>query len=240
MVKRGASTFAATTVIPPATLPVHFSIFSSLPPEGHGVTENGERPVPLPGVVTITERVKNDGGRTCAFFNWEPLRDLAPAGCLDHLLFMANLGECGGDLEIAAAAAAHIALTAPDFAFVYLGNADRAGHDHGFMSKGYLSAVQTADSAVGLILKTLEGHGLTACYNLVLQSDHGGVDHSHHDPLPEVVTIPWIASGPDVRAGITISSPVTVLDTAPTLARFLGIAVDESWQGKAVEEAFGT
>lgn len=238
MLQGGASTFTARTVIPPITLPVHFSIFSSMLPEDHGITENRERPIPLPGVVTITEMVKASGRKSCAFFNWEPLRDLAPAGCQDHLFFMANLGKPRGDLEIATAAAAYIARTVPDFAFVYFGNVDIAGHDHGFMSREYLGAVQMADAAVGLILTALDDHGLASRYNIIVQSDHGGVDRSHHDPLPEVVTIPWLAFGPDVRSGIAITSPVSVLDTAPTLARLLGSPAHGCWQGKVVEELF--
>jgi predicted AlkP superfamily pyrophosphatase or phosphodiesterase len=236
----GASTIDARTVVPPITLPVHFSIFSSVQPVLHGVRENCMRPVPSPGIVTIPERVKNSGGRACAFFNWEPLRDLAPAGCQDHLYFLANLGQAHGDLEIAAAAAAYTVRNIPDFVFVYLGNVDMAGHDHGFMSREYLKTLQTADVGVGMILKALSDSGLADHYNIVLQSDHGGVDRSHHDPLPEVVTIPWLACGPDVRAGLAITSPVTVLDTAPTLARLLNMDGHETWQGRVVEELFKT
>lgn len=238
MAKGGSSTLAATTVHPTATLPVHFSIFSSLPPENHGVMENGERPMPLPGVVTIPEVVKASGGKSCAFFNWEPLRDLAPAGCMDHMLFMANLDKPWGDMEIAAAAATHIVDALPDFAFIYLGHVDIVGHAHGYMSREYLRAIQRADEAIGLILTTLARRGLRGRYNMILQSDHGGVDHAHHHPLPEVVTVPWLAFGPDVRDEHILSARVTVLDTAPTLARLLGLAGHACWQGRVVEELF--
>ncbi|MCU0587050.1 MAG: alkaline phosphatase family protein [Syntrophobacteraceae bacterium] len=232
----GVSTFSARTVMPSTTLPVHFSIFTSLPPEHHGITENLRRPVPFPGTMTITEMVKAAGGTTCMFCNWEPLRDLAPAGALDHLHFAANLHSPCGDLDIAAAASAHITAFLPDFAFVYLGSTDVAGHDHGFMSREYLRAIQKADRALGLILNRLEGHGLSDRYNLILMSDHGGIDQSHHEPVPEVLTVPWIAYGPDIRHGIAIASPVSVLDTAPTLAKLLHLREHESWRGRIVEE----
>jgi predicted AlkP superfamily pyrophosphatase or phosphodiesterase len=38
LIARGASTFAARTVLPSATLPCHMSRFHSVPPEGHGGT----------------------------------------------------------------------------------------------------------------------------------------------------------------------------------------------------------
>ncbi len=234
----GVSTLSARTVTPSATLPVHFSIFTSLSPEHHGVTKNLMRPMPLPGAITITEKAKAAGKRTCVFCNWEPLRDLAPAGSLDHLHFTANLGLPHGDLDIAGASAAYITTYLPEFAFVYLGNADVAGHDHGFMSRAYLKAVQTADSAVGVLLDAIERIGSSMRYHVILMSDHGGVERSHHDPVPEVLTVPWIASGPDIRHGITLTTRVSVLDTAPTLAKLLKIPPHPSWQGRILEEVF--
>jgi hypothetical protein len=144
-----------------------------------------------------------------------------------------------GDLEIAAAASS-IVRSVSEFAFVYLGNVDMAGHDHGFMSRDYLETLQTADAGGGMILNALNESGLAEHYNVVLQSDHEGVDRSHHDPLPEVVTMPWLAYGPGVRAGVAFTSPVSVLDTAPTPARLLNMSGHETWQGRVIEELFMT
>jgi arylsulfatase A-like enzyme len=35
-----------------------------------------------------------------------------------------------------------------------------------------------------------------------------------------------------------ITSPVSLLDTAPTLARILGVSAHRDWEGKAVGEIF--
>jgi len=47
-----------------------------------------------------------------------------------------------------------------------------------------------------------------------------------------------VAAGPRVKAGYTISSAVSLLDTAPTLADMLGIAAHEEWEGYSVREIF--
>ena len=52
------------------------------------------------------------------------------------------------------------------------------------------------------------------------------------------MTIPWIVAGPRIRPGATLTEPVSLLDTAPTLARLLGLKPDPQWEGRCIEEAF--
>jgi arylsulfatase A-like enzyme len=52
------------------------------------------------------------------------------------------------------------------------------------------------------------------------------------------MTIPWIAAGPRLRAGHALQGPVSLLDTAPTLARLMGVPPAADWEGRVVEEAF--
>ncbi|HEX9440267.1 MAG TPA: hypothetical protein VF909_11315, partial [Roseiflexaceae bacterium] len=73
---------------------------------------------------------------------------------------------------------------------------------------------------------------------IVLHSDHGGHDRNHGTELPEDMTIPWLAAGPGIRQGYAIDAPVSLLDTAPTIARLLGIAPHHEWEGRCVEEIF--
>ena len=55
---RGASTLAATSLMPSITLPCHMSIFHSVPPTRHGITTNTYQPM---------------GGRCRACWMW-PMR----------------------------------------------------------------------------------------------------------------------------------------------------------------------
>ena len=77
---------------------------------------------------------------------------------------------------------------------------------------------------------------LPADTTYLLQSDHGGHERNHGTDLREDMTIPWLVAGPGIRAGHTIAADVSLLDTAPTLARLLGIAPDREWEGRCIEE----
>jgi len=75
-------------------------------------------------------------------------------------------------------------------------------------------------------------------HTVILQSDHGGHGRNHGSDTPEDMTIPWIASGLGIRHNHTITAPVSLLDTAPTIARLLDIPLPASWEGRHVEEIF--
>ncbi len=79
---------------------------------------------------------------------------------------------------------------------------------------------------------------LPAGAHVLVHADHGGHERTHGTDSPEDMTIPWILAGPGVRAGHELQTPVGLLDTAPTLARLLGVQPDAQWEGKVVEEAF--
>jgi arylsulfatase A-like enzyme len=79
---------------------------------------------------------------------------------------------------------------------------------------------------------------LPADTTVLFMSDHGGHDRSHGTDMAEDMTIPWMISGPGIRQNYEIQSPVSLLDTAPTLARALGIAPDRQWEGVVPAEIF--
>jgi hypothetical protein len=229
---RGASTLAARSVMPCITLPCHTSIFHSVPPERHGITTNQWTPMarPLPGLFDVAHAA----GKRCGFFyNWEPLRNVSVPGSLAYSLMIDNVETPTGD-QVLAAEAARVLVGQPfDFAFVYLGTTDTGGHAHGWMSDGYLAQVAAVDAVVARLLAELPPDT-----HVLLQSDHGGHDRTHGTPAPEDMTIPWLLSGPDIKPGYTIQGPVSLLDTAPTLARLLGLKPHPNWEGRSIDEAF--
>ncbi|MBI3959803.1 MAG: alkaline phosphatase family protein [Chloroflexi bacterium] len=229
---RAAYTMAGASVMPSVTLPCHTSIFHSVPPQRHGIVTNIWQPMarPLPGLVDQARTA----GRRCHFYhNWEPLRDLNRPEALDFSYYRNNCYTHDGDLVIAQAAAETIAAERPDFAFVYLGTIDVAGHVYGWMSDEYLRQIETVDGAVGSVLAAL-----TPEDTVLLHSDHGGHDRTHGTDLPEDMTIPWMIAGPGIRQGYAIQSPISLLDSAPTLARVLGVAAHPHWEGRCIDEAF--
>lgn len=229
---KGASTLNASSVMPSITLPCHMSIFHSVPPTRHGVTSNDWSPMarPLPGLVDVARAA----GRKCAFFyNWEPLRNLSRPGSLSMTWFRDNVLTEQGDRAVAEAAVQAMSAERFDFAFVYFGTVDETGHAHGWLSDRYLEQLSRVDQALGVVLNSLPADA-----HVLIHSDHGGHDRSHGTPSPEDMTIPWMVAGPRIRSEFTLPGPVSLLDTAPTLARLLEITPDPQWEGRCVEEAF--
>ena len=80
--------------------------------------------------------------------------------------------------------------------------------------------------------------GLPADSTLLFQSDHGGHERTHGTDSPEDMAIPWLVAGLGIRQGYEIKTAVSLLDTAPTLARLLGINPHPQWEGRCIEEIF--
>jgi predicted AlkP superfamily pyrophosphatase or phosphodiesterase len=226
-------TLQATTVMPSITLPCHTSLFHSVPPTRHGILSNVYTPMarPLPGLI---DQAHAAGKRCATFFGWEELRDLSRPGSIT-LSFCLNTAETDPDSDrmIAETAARYLNQPDVDFAFVYFGTVDTAGHKYGWMSSGYLEKLQQVDQHFQTLRKTLP-----ADTHLLVQSDHGGHDRSHGTELAEDMTIPWIAHGPNIRRNYRINSPISILDTAPTLARSLNISTHPQWEGNCIDQIF--
>jgi len=236
MIEHGSCTLNAQTVTPSITLPAHFSIFTSTLPIEHGVFTNTGSPQPSPTVRGIVDVVKDCGKKTAAFYSWECLRNLSDDGSLDHSFFINSYSKNNLDIDIAIAASVYIRLEQPDFCFVYLEGVDIAGHNYGFMSDKYIDTVGAADTAVGLVLDGISNSNLSDQYNIILHSDHGGIDYHHLENVPEVMTIPWVVYGSKVKQKYIIKDNVSVIDTAPTLAGLMGIPRHRTWKGKFISE----
>ena len=240
MLAEGASTLAARSVMPAITLPCHISMFHGVPPEVHGVTTNAWEPFPGGPIPGIFDLVRDSHKQPASFYTWEQLRDLSRPGSLAHAHFIDIYYPAAEnvDLAIARAAADYLVSARPDFTFIYLGLTDEVGHRYGWMSPQYLEAISTADAAIAHVFSRLEEAGLahdTAC---LLTADHGGHGHGHGEDCPEDMTIPWVLTGPGIKRGAQLSTPVRIYDTAPTIAHLLGLHIPADWQGQAVTEAW--
>lgn len=240
LIAGGSVTLTARTVTPSITLPAHFSLFTSLHPRDHNVTTNTASPRVSSAAFGIMEAAKYNGLSTAAVYSWELLRNLAPPDSLDATVYLNVEKIAFTDSDIMEAGIRLITDLRPDVCFIYLEGTDLAGHRWGWMSDSFLSEVQLADQAIGLMMKALHETHLDREYAIILQADHGGEGHHHFDPVDTVMTIPWIAFGEGVRQGHRIESPVSILDTAPTTAKLLGIRPHYGWKGRVVEEIFTT
>jgi len=235
--ENGASTMTMKTVNPSLTLPAHFSIFTSLAPYSHGVTANTALPDLSCAAQSLFPHVKSLGGTVSAFYSWDHLRNLCLPGVLD-VAHCRTVSDEKDLLALAADASAHITTDQPDFCFVYFELTDIVGHRHGWMSEEYLQAVEVSDRALERLLDGVLAMRESERVNIVVQSDHGGKGDNHMGEDPEIMNVPFIAWGKGILENQEIASPVSILDTAPTLAGMMGIPPHFAWQGKTMNQIF--
>lgn len=229
LLKRSASALDARTVTPSVTLPCHMSLFHSVEPARHGTTTNIYAPQvrPIKGLCEVLAAA----GKTCAFFfNWEELRDLSRPGSLAHSCFVSggNFGYEKANNLVTDDAISYLAKNDTDFAFLYLGYVDEAGHADGWLGEEYMVAVKNSWENIERLVKVLPED-----YTVMITADHGGHDRTHGTELPEDMTIPVILCGKDFAPGSKLEK-ASILDLAPTACALLGVQPNCDWEGKSL------
>lgn len=217
------------TVFPPVTLPCHMSLFHSVAPDRHGTTTNIYMPQvrPVPGLCEQLRLAK----KKCAFFyNWEELRDLSRPGSLAYSQFISGSihGYEKANHLVTDSAIDYITKHTPDFAFLYLGYVDHAGHNHGWMSDEYHQAIASSFDDIYRLLKALPED-----YTVLITADHGGHGRGHGENIPEDMTIPLLCLGNRFTPNTQLSD-ISILDIAPTIATLLQAEIPQEWEGKSI------
>ena len=96
------------------------------------------------------------------------------------------------------------------------------------------------DAAIGQLVASIEAKDGFRETALLISADHGGSDRGHYRVLDperaENVTIPWIAVGAGIPAGLKIGRVVRTFDTAPTVLALLGLGAPVDIDGRPVPE----
>lgn len=255
LVREGAHTWSAQTIIPPVTLPSHTSMLTGVGPEKHGITWN--RWLPSNGVVrvpTVFVVARAAGRSTAMFVGKEKFRHLLQPGSVDEFAYNRALAqpvtksESGGGERrqenntfaraVAAHAADYILRARPNLCFIHFADPDAAGHQFGWGSPEQLQALEAADEALGQVWDALRRARIARQTVLLVTADHGGHERSHGRTIPEDLTIPWVVWGAGVRKGFTITAPVNTCDTAATALWLLGLKATLPLDGVPVSSAF--
>ena len=226
---RGSYTAEARTVMPSVTLPCHMSLFHSVTPQRHGVTTNLYVPQvrPIKGLFDVLRANKKI---SAMFYDWEELRDLNRPDALAHACFYSGhiMSYEKANICITDDAVEYMRKYSPDFAFLYLGFTDEAGHNFGWMTDEYMRSVYESWICIERIIKSLPSD-----YTVFVTADHGGHERSHGTEMPEDMTIPLFAAGDGFAPGGTIEN-ASIMDIAPTVAKILGVLPEEEWEGKSL------
>jgi hypothetical protein len=243
LMSRGAWTLEARGVMPTLSSPNWESAIGGAPPEQHGIISNGY----LRKMVEFEPACRNAEGKYPTIFG--VLRDQQPASSIavfHNWRGFAHLIETGvTDVlkhESTAAGTVYAAIQywrqyRPALMFIHLDNVDHAGHDAGWMSRGYYQAVAAADVSIGRVLEMLDQEAAWDSTLVLIISDHGGTQHGHGKNSLAEIQIPWILAGPEVVPG-RIGVPVRIYDTAATLAWIFNLETPPCWVGRPVLAAF--
>jgi len=229
LMKKSSYAMDAQTVFPSVTLPCHMSLFHSVDPGRHGTTDNVYAPQvrPIEGICEVLNRYDK---RCAFFFNWEQLRDLTRPGSLAHSYFRSK--EPGSyettNEMLTEAAVKYLKEKEPDFAFVYLGWTDEAGHGHGWMGEEYMRSIYASWNDINQLIDAVSEE-----YAVIVTADHGGHDRTHGTTLAEDMTIPVICYGKPFEAGKVLEG-VSIKDIAPTILALHGAKAPEEWEGKSL------
>lgn len=238
LMRTGAYTLNAQTIMPSVTLPSHSSMLVGTCPAKHIVRWNEYVPENGYALGTdIFDLAHAAGLRTLMVVGKEKLRQVTEPQSTDYFAFVDETDKIEDPLSIAQLANRQISQGF-SLLFVHFPNGDLAGHDHGWMTRKQLETYADDDVSFGYILETLKNKGMYESTLIIITADHGGHETTHGTDLPEDMTIPWIASGPGILP-IQLTSSVHIMDTAATAAFALGLAIPPEWDGVPVYEAFG-
>ena len=227
VLKNSVYTLSGQTVMPSVTLPCHMSLFFSVEPGRHGTTTNVYMPQvrPIDGLCDVLAASRKS---SAFFYSWGQLRDLCQPSALAFSLLIkgAHHGWDKANDRLTDAAISYLTENDTDFAFLYLGYTDEAGHAHGWMGEEYMRSLDNSWENIARIIEALPKD--TA---VIITADHGGHDRTHGTPMPEDMTIPLIFAGAEKDLVGDLSS-VSIMDIAPTVAALIGVEPNPDWEGK--------
>ena len=230
LMRDAAYTLSGRTVFPSLTLPCHMSLFHSVPPQRHGITENTYTAMARP-VKGLFEVVEGAGGVGAMYYGWEPLRDVSRPDSLTYASYFHSRADESSDTVLTDMALERIAAAKPDFVFLYMVETDqKGGHDNGWMSQEYLRRISKALDNVRRVCEAVGEE-----YTVIITADHGGHDRDHGSELAEDMTIPLFFIGDRFTPGKVLEG-VSIMDVAPTVADVMGLRVPWEWEGRSLAE----
>ena len=220
--------YGSQAVLPSDTLPCHYSMTHAQIPEKHGVKTN-TYVKPEHGVPGIFEMVRQAGGTTGMFYNWDYLRDLAVPGSYTFS-FCVNIDyDDLSDDVVTDHCLKAIDRYHPDFVMLYMLDLDeKGGHSNGWMSEEYLRRLSIA---LDNVKRTIAHCGQE--YSIIITADHGNADNAvNADGSPNTAhslnPVPFIVVDNDVKE---VKNGI-LADIAPTILKLMGIEQPAAMTGQ--------
>jgi predicted AlkP superfamily pyrophosphatase or phosphodiesterase len=240
LARRGASTFRAQTVSPSITPCAMATLLTGAAPERHGIqSEHFHIPRPRGPVHPIAKELSRHSLPTSFFMPRVPFLMRGIASRISKLLGLSEFRPSGRDAgHVLEAARTNLQTQRSGLIMLHWLDADRAGHEFGWMSPEYGAAAMRMDEALGEFESIVD---LSDPSTLVIAlADHGGGGGTlkHHDSAhPLDTTIPVMLAGGAV-VPCELGAGVTLPDVPATILWALGLARPESYAGRPLLQAF--
>ncbi|WP_339652145.1 alkaline phosphatase family protein [uncultured Maribacter sp.] len=244
LIKEGASTIHARSVLPSSSSPNWASMIMGAGPEQHGITSNAwnRDNLTLPAVTqseqfifpTIFQLVadQRDSSEIGAIYHWGGFGRLFEKDAVNY-----DINPMTED-ETSVIASEYIKEKNPDLTFIHFDHIDHAGHEYGHGTPAYYASVEKADSLLAELIESLRASGMAENTLVIISADHGGVGKGHGGESLQEVEIPFILWGKGIKKNYNIKYPVYQYDNAATVAFAMDIRTPHAWIGKPVKEAF--
>lgn len=245
MIAEGVLSLNTRPVMPSVTLPNWTSHLTGSGPEEHGVTANNWKvnDHPLEPIDTdkegyypsIFKALKDNvpNVKTAFYYNWGDLINSMNKKYIDEVSFQwkdryDSIYQKAFDFVVKN-------QNDPTFVFLYSVHTDHAGHDHKWMSPQYITAIEQADSAIGIFLDKLRKEKLYDGTHFMLITDHGGnPQKGHGGTTMEEMQVPWAIAGPKIKKMGLSDMYNSNKNTALVIAKLFGIKekdLPKSWTG---------
>lgn len=245
----GVLSLTTRPVMPSVTLPNWTSHLTGSGPEEHGIVNNNwtlqnheltpidtDKDGYYPSIFKLLkEQVKNV--KTAYYYNWAELINSMNKKYMDEISFQYNDGYDSNYNKVYDFIVKN--KQQPEFIFLYSVHTDHAGHEYGWMSPQYITAIGSADSAIGVFIDKLKAADLYNDTYFLLITDHGGKDKGHGGTSMQEMQVPWAITGPTIqKAGLT-DFYNSNKNTALVVAKIFGVqSIPQSWTGIVPQEIF--
>ena len=241
LAQQGASTFAGVTVEPSVTAAAMTSLFTGTTPDVHGMqSDRFQIPRARGPIDPLPQLLARHGLPTSACLASMPRAYRGLAQRVGSRLGMSEsrfTGDSAAEILVSGRDLLHKQRTG--LILFHWPDADRAGHQHGWMSPQYGTAARRLDAALGL-LAAISGALTDRSTLLIALADHGGggVDRTNHNSAHRHDrTIPIVLVGGAVTPG-ALGRDASLVDVPATVAWALGITPPASYAGRPLSEAF--
>jgi bisphosphoglycerate-independent phosphoglycerate mutase (AlkP superfamily) len=165
---------------------------------------------------------------------------LAKPGTVSHV-FVPGAVACD-DAQVATEALKIIEAYKPALMCIHFPDNDAVGHSKGWGSPEQIAHLSITDAQIRLVFAALDRAGMRNSTVVLLSADHGGAGKGHGADDMRSRHIPWVVSGPGVKAGYDLTRDaklqVNTEDTAATVCWLLGLPQQPYFDGKPVTAAF--